>query len=81
MSVGEYDNLLASQNNTCAICERPAGEHSTYKELAVDHDHETGVVRGLLCAQCNVGLGMFQHKVELLLKAVQYLGFRDPIDM
>jgi hypothetical protein len=58
--------LIAEQNGMCAIClDRPA-EH-------VDHDHETGEVRGILCFTCNVGLGNFRDRPDLLDKAVHYL--------
>lgn len=81
MSSDEYTSLLEIQNGSCAICNKLPDTHATYKVLAVDHDHASKRVRGLLCSQCNVGLGMFQHNPKLLLKALEYLGFRDPIDM
>lgn len=58
--------MAAEYGGMCAICrERPA-EH-------VDHDHETGEVRGVLCFTCNVGLGNFRDRPDLLDKAVHYL--------
>lgn len=67
----EYDQKLADQNNCCAIC----GTHvsNTKRALAVDHDHDTNKVRGLLCGKCNTGLGQFQDSIELLEQAVNYL--------
>ncbi|MFF2842330.1 endonuclease domain-containing protein [Paenarthrobacter sp. NPDC057981] len=57
---------LLGEDGLCAICEEREGEH-------IDHDHLTGQVRGLLCGQCNVGLGMFQDSEEVLTKAAAYI--------
>ena len=64
----EYDQLLIEQNNKCAICRSPIGYES-----AVDHDHETGKVRGLLCGSCNKGLGFFKDNIDSLKAAAKYL--------
>lgn len=55
----------------CCICERPP--HSKRRRLSIDHDHESGAVRGLLCQHCNAALGMFQDSPVLLRKAAEYL--------
>lgn len=68
LSAAEYDHLLALQRNVCRICRKPC---STGKRLAVDHDHETGKVRGLLCRRCNRGLGHFPT-ANLLRSALAY---------
>jgi nitrate/TMAO reductase-like tetraheme cytochrome c subunit len=67
-----FRELLKKQNNKCAICfsEDAGGKYSTMK---VDHCHTTGQVRGLLCQQCNLGLGHFKDNVEFLSKAIEYL--------
>jgi hypothetical protein len=65
----EYDELLVSQNGVCAIC---GEECSTGRRLSVDHDHETGRVRGLLCSKCNYGIGHLKT-VENLERAIDYL--------
>lgn len=70
LSVEGYDALLESQRGGCAICGETC---KTGRRLAVDHDHETGVVRGLLCANCNVALGNLGDSVERLAAAIVYL--------
>jgi hypothetical protein len=67
-----YKEMLEFQNGVCAICGKP----ETIKRktrLSVDHCHDTLKVRGLLCDQCNKGLGNFKHNKELLSKALKYL--------
>jgi len=66
-----YYELLQLQNNCCAICDIKMEE--TNKRLIVDHDHETGLVRGLLCDSCNLGIGKLKDSEELLMKAVNYI--------
>lgn len=72
LTVEGYDRLLLVQDHRCAICTRPTTDFP--RRLAIDHHHKTGQVRGLLCASCNVGLGMFQDSQELLMLAAEYLG-------
>lgn len=69
ISLLEYNQILNSQNNTCAICQ----EIEKNKSLAVDHCHITRKIRGLLCTKCNLGLGMFQENINLLQIAITYL--------
>ncbi len=75
ISVDEYNKLLAEQGGVCSICGRP--ETHTYrgktKKLSVDHNHETGEIRGLLCYKCNLGIGQFEDSIELLDRAKRYL--------
>lgn len=70
----QYDEILAAQNGRCKIC---GSDKSTGRWdagfLCVDHDHDTGKVRGLLCSTCNSGLGMFKDNLDLLEMAVKYL--------
>ena len=68
----EYDKKLAEQENKCAICGM-VYEGSMRKRFAVDHDHTTGLIRGLLCSGCNTGIGGLGDSVELLEKAIKYL--------
>jgi hypothetical protein len=70
ISVEKYEHLYSEQSGKCAIC---SGDCPTGKRLSVDHDHETGEVRGLLCSSCNNGLGRFKDDPELLRKAGDYL--------
>lgn len=67
----EYAELLFIQGGVCAICKFPPS--GKMKVLCVDHDHNTGAVRGLLCNGCNVGLGRFKDSISLLSEAVDYL--------
>lgn len=65
----EYSNMLKMQNGVCAICEQ---KESINKNLSVDHCHETGKIRGLLCLKCNQGIGLLKHNVKWLRKAALY---------
>ncbi len=71
ISLAERDALAAAQGHTCALCGAP--ESTNGKRLAVDHDHATGTIRGLLCSPCNTGLGHFRDRPELLQAALSYL--------
>jgi len=66
----EYDTLLQEQNGRCASCGTTnSGRH----RFAVDHDHATNFIRGLLCHQCNKGLGSLGDSIEGVQKALDYL--------
>lgn len=73
MSEEAYDQLLESQGGVCAICRVASQSSRLHKRLAVDHDHKTGIVRGLLCARCNTAIGAFNDDVEFLKNAICYL--------
>lgn len=64
-----FDRTLKEQDGRCAICPQPL----TDIPIAVDHDHETGAVRGILCNWCNTGLGMFRDRIDVLISAAAYL--------
>jgi hypothetical protein len=70
-----YNKILESQNSRCAICgkEETVVIRKNLLNLAVDHDHKTGKVRGLLCGNCNQLLGKANDSVELLNNAIKYL--------
>ena len=73
-----YEEMLAAQSGLCAICKTPEAEVSRSR-LHVDHDHETNRVRGLLCFSCNMGVGYFKNKQELLSSAMVYLSLNNDI--
>lgn len=77
LAPGEYDRMHEAQDGLCAICRQPEqtthGQTGAPRRLAVDHCHETGEVRGLLCNYCNLGLGKFRDDPDLLRRAADYL--------
>lgn len=74
ISLDEYNTMLEQQNYSCKICgSKDSSSPHGSANFAVDHCHETGSVRGLLCNQCNRGLGLFKDSTELLLKSINYL--------
>lgn len=77
LTLSEYDDILESQGGLCAICKTddPRG-HSKAGRFHVDHNHTSGAVRGLLCHDCNTGLGFFKDSTALLEKAKDYLNNR-----
>lgn len=69
LTADQYAALLAAQNGACAICQKARG---ITRRLAVDHDHDTGIVRGLCCSTCNrIVLG--RYDVHALTRAITYL--------
>jgi hypothetical protein len=69
ISLVEYEEMLTKQGRVCAICKGPSGSRYYH----VDHDHSTNAIRGLLCGQCNRGLGFFYDSPRLLIAARDYL--------
>lgn len=69
ITLEQYNQILLKQGSVCAIC----GGLNKNRRLCIDHDHKTGKVRGILCDNCNKGLGNFLDTPTLLLKAVKYL--------
>lgn len=67
ITVEQYKEMYKAQNGKCLICGKPE------QKLHVDHCHETGYVRGLLCGSCNRALGLLKDNTDFLLKAIAYL--------
>jgi len=72
VTVEWYEEQLKKQNGECMICGTTEGGGIS-SLLHVDHNHETGQIRGLLCQPCNTGLGLFKENTQLLQKAIQYV--------
>ena len=68
----DYSNILESQNGCCAICntDKPTGKWNVF---VVDHNHDTGEVRGLLCNKCNRGIGYLKDSPDILRNALDYI--------
>lgn len=80
IDIPTYEDMFFSQNGACAICgcteNNTTGKRKNWN-FAVDHNHNTGKVRGLLCNTCNRGLGMLGDTIERLEKALAYLKKND----
>ena len=72
ITLKDYELMAKNQNNTCAICNR-SHPGTRIKRFHVDHNHITGIVRGLLCENCNRALGQFQDNPVFLKAAIIYL--------
>jgi len=75
ISLAQYNEMLKSQGGVCAICEQTerTTRNGKFKRLAVDHDHVTGKIRGLLCAHCNHAIGKLGDDPALIRKAAEYV--------
>ena len=77
ITLEEYEAIEQAQGGVCAICRNPETEiHPQSKKLrhlAVDHDHDTGQIRGLLCNSCNRALGLMRDNEQIVLSAYLYL--------
>ena len=70
LTIEQYNQMFVDQNGICAICN---GKNKNGRNLYVDHNHITGKVRGLLCNNCNCGIGYLKENEDILLKAIKYL--------
>jgi len=78
LTLEEYEAMVEYQDHKCKICgthetDNALSKNGNPKRLSIDHDHETGQIRGLLCNLCNTALGMFDDNVESLQRAILYL--------
>lgn len=75
MTLGEYAEKYSSQKGVCSICKKPETVEADgkVKELSVDHNHETGQIRDLLCHRCNHLIGYAKENIEILFEAAEYL--------
>ena len=75
LSKRELAEMRASQRDLCAICGKPESRtrDGVPLRLCIDHNSQTGQVRGLLCSRCNVAIGMLDHDIDVILAAAQYL--------
>jgi hypothetical protein len=71
ITLERFEEMLEEQGGACAICrtDDPGGSGTWH----VDHDHETGRVRGLLCVRCNVAIGLLHDDLNLLRQAISYI--------
>lgn len=71
MTPEQWETMFESQGRACAICssDSPGGA----KYWATDHDHDTGMVRGILCSNCNLGIGYFKDSCDTIIGAAMYL--------
>ena len=78
ITLDQYEEYQKNQKNTCAICgkEETATNQYGIKKLAVDHNHLTGEVRGLLCAKCNMALGLLNEDITIMSKMITYISER-----
>lgn len=76
LTLEKYEEFIKKQESKCACCKKPLEDFCSgqgKKTICVDHDHNTGVVRGLLCGLCNTGIGALGDNIEGLKKALKYL--------
>jgi hypothetical protein len=71
IKIDQYELMFSQQKGLCYICGKP--ECSSNRQLAVDHDHATGKVRGLLCGKCNKAIGLLNDDISILKSAIEYL--------
>jgi hypothetical protein len=77
ISHDDYEVILNSQGGVCAICKKVRTDKGK-QHMVIDHSHENGHIRGVLCSQCNKALGCFCDDVNILKSAIEYLTEKDP---
>lgn len=73
ISLEQYEEKLKEQDYSCAICGSKHTSNDRMKRLVVDHNHNTGQVRGLLCHACNVAIGAAKEQEDILMACISYL--------
>jgi hypothetical protein len=73
ITMDEYMQTLNKQEHRCAICKATTPGQNNIKRFSVDHCHKTGQVRGILCSNCNKGIGLLGDNINILEAAIQYL--------
>lgn len=75
ISLQDYNELLTKQNGKCSICgvDNNGYYRKKLRAFAVDHCHTTNKIRGLLCSDCNTGIGLLKDNIDLLNNAIKYL--------
>lgn len=77
----QYAKMFGDQNGLCAICGEMPSPKLMHGRLAIDHDHNTGQIRGLLCITCNTGLGGLKDNILLINRASAYLEKHEQLDV
>lgn len=72
LSEEAFNEMVERSNNLCSICGTEFTKTGKGR-MAIDHDHATGKVRGLICHNCNIGLGHFKDSIDALERAIEYL--------
>lgn len=79
ISYKDYKKMEKKQNHRCGICgmkleqTNPNNQYNNNKHFSVDHNHKTGKIRGLLCRNCNSGIGWMRENPYILIKTIKYL--------
>lgn len=71
MTEVEYNKILNNQNGVCCICKNK--QKAPNRILVIDHNHNTNKIRGLLCNNCNVGIGLLNDSIIIMKRAIKYL--------
>jgi hypothetical protein len=73
LTIDDFEAIVEAQDGRCAVCLRVFDPDPQKRDMQIDHNHETGVMRGVVCARCNAILGRVDRDVEVLKRAVAYL--------
>ena len=73
MTIEQYDARMEAQGNCCAICGLPGDQDQMGRSMPIDHNHETGEYREIICSHCNTALGLVKDNIETLKKMIAYL--------